>query len=373
FQGLASDDDNDETPLVIPLVDFSHVGERDRVGGRSFFDFNMLALTRAQGTDTRRIALHPRWERPYIASSGDVYKLTLGLNTDVYHVNSLVRDGDKTNYSGFSYRAVPYMAMDWRRPMVKRIGSISQILEPIASLALAPNGGNPDKIPNEDSTDFEFDETNLFSDNRFTGIDRLEGGPRINYGLNWGVTGAQGGHTNIFFGQSYRLRTDDTFAAGSGLEENFSDWVGKVEIAPGGHFHLLYRTRLANDNFAPRRNEIQLTAGVPAFRVAGNYVFLESQEDSEFDGREEANLTVNSQINREWRASVSTVRDMDASEVRSLGVNLIFENECLIFNTGVTRTFFEDRDIQPTDTISFLVTLKTIGEVKTGFSGLDEF
>ncbi len=37
-------------------------------------------------------------------------------------------------------------------------------------------------IPNEDSLDFEFTDDNLFSLNRFPGIDRLEGGPRANVG-----------------------------------------------------------------------------------------------------------------------------------------------------------------------------------------------
>ncbi|MDD9877034.1 MAG: hypothetical protein OXR84_06295 [Magnetovibrio sp.] len=34
----------------------------------------------------------------------------------------------------------------------------------------------------------------------------------------------------------------------------------------------------------------------------------------------------------------------------------------------MTRTFFEDRDLKPTDAITFHVTLKTIGEVQTGIS-----
>jgi len=367
FQGLAADDDSDTTPVVLPLVDFNHFGRRDRFGGRSQFDFNLLALTRANGTDTRRLSIHPRWQRPYVSSFGDVYNLTLGLNAEAYHVNSLARSGNETEFSGFSHRAVPYASLNWRRPLVKRSAAISQTIEPIASVVIRPYGGNSPNIPNEDSTELEFDETNLFSDNRFTGIDRLEGGPRINYGINWSVTGANGGRSTFFLGQSYRLKSDDTFAEGSGLEDNLSDLVSKVEISPGSHFNLLYRTRFSSDNFSPKRNEAAVSAGIPAFRLTGKYVFLERQEGSEFAGREEANLTATSQINRFWRSSLSTVRDMDASEMRSLGLSLTYENECVVFSSNLTRTFFEDRDIKPTDAITFNLTLKTIGEVKTGF------
>ena len=41
------------------------------------------------------------------------------------------------------------------------------------------------RIPNEDSLDLEFTDANLFSLNRFPGIDRLEGGPRANGGAAW--------------------------------------------------------------------------------------------------------------------------------------------------------------------------------------------
>ncbi len=72
---------------------------------------------------------------------------------------------------------------------------MNQVVEPIAQVVLAPNGSNPGKIPNEDSQDFEFDDTNLFSLNRFTGVDRVTPGSRVDYGLKWTVTGDDGGLT----------------------------------------------------------------------------------------------------------------------------------------------------------------------------------
>ena len=54
--------------------------------------------------------------------------------------------------------------------------------------------------------------------------------------------------------------------------------------------------------------------------------------------------------------------------MRTAGFNLTYENECMIFRTDVTRTFFEDRDLKPTDAINFRLVLKTIGEAQTAFS-----
>jgi LPS-assembly protein len=368
FQGLAETDEHDESPIVLPLVDYNHLGERDRLGGRFNFDFNLLALTRAKGTDTRRLSMRPRWERPFQGPFGDLFRFETGLNADFYHTNGLVISGQDGTYSGASYRMVPYADLNWRLPLVKSQGTVRQILEPIASLALAPNGGNPDKIPNEDSTDFEYDETNLFSVNRFSGIDKVEGGARINYGLKWGVYGEGGGSSSLFVGQTYRFRDDSTFGKDSGLGDKLSDVVGSISVSPNSLLNVLYRTQLTSDDFSPRRNEVSFSAGVPALTIQGSYSLLEPQEESEFSGREELKMNASTVIDRFWRASLSAVRDQKAAEMRSLVLSAIYENECVIFNTQVTRTFFEDRDLKPTDAITFHLVLKTVGEVRSGAS-----
>ena len=45
-----------------------------------------------------------------------------------------------------------------------------------------------------------------------------------------------------------------------------------------------------------------------------------------------------------------------------------YENECIIFNTQLSRSFFEDRDLKPTDAVIFQLTLKTLGPISTGFT-----
>ncbi|NQU61432.1 MAG: LPS-assembly protein LptD [Rhodospirillales bacterium] len=364
FQGLQASDDPELEPLVLPLIDYNHVGEPDRFGGQTLLDVNFLSLTRSDGSDTRRLSLKPGWQLPFMGPLGDVYKLSLNLNGDFYHVNNLERDG-KSNFSGFSGRLIPQAKLDWRYPFIKTGKNVSQTIEPVVSAVYTPYGGNPDDIPNEDSAEFEFDDTNLFSANKFSGLDKVEAGPRISYGLKWGVYGKEGGSSSFFLGQSFRPKTDDTFATGSGVEEKFSDLVGRVDISPGPHLNINYRTRFSSDNFTPKRNEVAFSAGVPFFRVRANYTFLERQQESEFAGREEITYGATSQLNRHWRAGLSGLTDLAAGETRRVGGNLIYENECVVFSTNLSRTFFEDRDLEPTDQIYFNVVLKTLGEFRT--------
>ena len=364
FQGLRSTDDSDTEPLVLPLVDFNHLGQPDRFGGQTVLDVNFLAISREEGADTRRLSIRPGWQLPFVDTLGGVYKLSVGVNADLYQVDHLERTGEKT-FSGVSGRVVPQVMLDWRLPFVKNEGSVRQVIEPIAVALYSPYGGNTNKIPNEDSTELEFDDTNLLSANKFSGIDKVEGGPRFAYGVKWGVFGEGGGNTGFFFGQSVRLKADDTFAVGSGLEDKFSDLVGRVNISPGPYFDLLYRTRFDSDNFTPKRNEVTVSAGGDALTATANYVFLESQRDSEFSGREEINFSLNSKFTRFWRGGFSGVHDLAAGEARQFNAALVYENECVVFTTKASRTFFEDRDLEPTDQVTVNLLLKTLGEIRT--------
>ena len=74
-------------------------------------------------------------------------------------------------------------------------------------------------------------------------------------------------------------------------------------------------------------------------------------------------------MTRFWKGRVSGVRDLTGQGAqRSLGFNLTYEDECLTFSTDLTRSYYEDRDLKPTDAIMFRVTFKTLGEVKSGIS-----
>jgi len=368
FQGTAVEDDPGQAPLVLPMVEYSRLSDVGKFGARTSFNVNSVVMTRSEGTDTRRISVGGGWHLPHIGRLGDVTNFSATLHGDLYHVNDLAQSNGQNNHDGFSGRVHPQLKADWRLPLARQHGSVSQIIEPLASVIISPYAGNSPKIPNEDSIDLEFDDTNLFSDNRFTGFDRVEGGPRINYGLKWGLVGSKGGHTTVFAGQSYRLKDDDTFADGSGLEGHLSDFVGRVNISPGSHLDLIYRTRLDKDNLSPKRNEVQMSAGPPALRLSTNYVFFDSQDDSEFSGREEISGNVSTKLNRLWRSSFAGRYDLEGDgELRSLALNLTYECECFTFSTTLSRQFYEDRDLRPNDTILFKLTFKTLGDVQTGF------
>jgi LPS-assembly protein len=172
-------------------------------------------------------------------------------------------------------------------------------------------------------------------------------------------------------GQSYRLKKDDTFVAGSGLDDNFSDLVGRIQATPGQIFDVFYRTRLKKENLEPQRNELDINMGTTALNLNTRYAYFNRQEGSEFAAREELSGSLSSQITDTWRSSLSASKDLAEGDTRSMNLNLTYEDECFLFSTTINRTFFQNQDLQPENSMVFRLLFKTLGEVSPGLKVLN--
>ena len=363
FQGLREDDDPGQTPLILPLLEFSHVGEPGHMGQRTSLDANLLLLTRADGVDSQRLSIDMGWRLPHISPRGGITTLSADMRGDLYWVRNLLTSPSSAPEDRVTERIQPQVALDWRWPLTRDAGTSRQVIEPIVTTILAPYSGNPDTIPNEDSVSFEFDDTNLFSPNRFPGLDRIEGGPRVNYGVKLGVYGAGGGYATALIGQVLRAKDDDTFADKTGLENKRSDYVSRVNLVPSPWFDYSHRLRLDRDSFSIRRNEIKLSAGPKFLRANVAYTSLSRElTTDELESREEIAISSRAEITSYWAATAQTRRDLTADGgTLDYGFGLIYQDECLLFTVDYERNFTRDRDLPPSTTVSFRVKLRNIG------------
>ena len=366
FQGLNVDDDPGATPIVAPLLDYAVTLQPERLPGRLYFDASAVSLYRQAGFDSRRISADGTWRLPYAAPAGDLYTLTTGLGLDLYSVNGFFQTGgagSASSTSNLQARVRPMVALDWRFPFVRREGSVRQVIEPVAQVIVTPYGGNPKEIPNEDSRSLEFDETNLFSLNRFPGYDRIESGPRANLGLKASAIGASGGYTSLTLGQVFRVRDDDTFAKQSGLNDHRSDYVMALTIAPSTFFDLTNRLRLDRRNYSLRRNEVYFSIGPEDLRFNTSYVSLGPELTSDtLQAREEIYNSLHWQIDERWIATLDSRRDLQdgGNQIRT-GAALQYLDECIGFSLIVKKSFTRDRDVEPSTSINFRFLLQNLG------------
>lgn len=363
FQSLEQGVNDDTLPIVAPLANYNFVSGRDPIGGQTMLDLNLAVLSRREGTDTRRLSGRAEWVLPLRDGIGSLYEISASLWADGYNVEDGETEDGSDSFTGFTGRLWPQAAVEWRWPWMKDGEIFDQVIQPVAQVVVAPVGGNPEEIPNEDSQDVEIDVNNVISINRFPGLDRVEDGTRFNYGLEWQAFTDGNGSASAFIGQSYRLQAESALPPSSGLSGNLSDIVTNIDVGFSPWLTVGYRARIKTDDFSFTSNEVYFGGGVPALTLSGSYLYFEQEPGSEYETRNEIALGVSSQLTRYWRGRVYGLRDLTEDPTQlTLGVGFTYEDECFLFDGSWVRERFRDQDIEPSNTFLIRLGLKTLGE-----------
>ena len=100
-------------------------------------------------------------------------------------------------------------------------------------------------IPNEDSIDFQFDETNLFQPNRSPGFDLIESGQSVTVGGRATVTLPDGRNGSVILGRRYAAENDLGVPSRTGLRTEDSDYVFYADATPLKNIWLYSRLRMS--------------------------------------------------------------------------------------------------------------------------------
>ena len=380
FQGLRPFDDQDTIPVALPLAETRMVSDRMRWGSYFTADSNILALTRSQGLDTRRISNSIGWTLPYVGAIGDVYSLNLSLRGDVYNTEGDPRTFSSEGGNETTGRVLPRLTADWSWPLADLSGRWVHEVEPMVSLNLSPTFGNTRKIPNEDSSDFEFDETNLFEPDRFPGLDRIDTGSRIAYGLRFSSLGPRATEISGIFGQSYSFTENSFIPPESGVQNNLSDYVGAFYVRPNPFLDLSYRFRLGKSDLKFRRSDALAAFGPSFLRFNIGYINL-SREPEAFDddnqsgsnptgfqSREEITAGVRIKLTEQIAIGGQTRRDLSANETIANQAGLIYTHPCLILAVGFEQRFTPDAELGDETAFLFRIAFKNLADFETGGS-----
>jgi LPS-assembly protein len=286
------------------------------------------------------------------------------------------------------------MRVNW--PFMRDAGKLgTQIVEPIVQVIAAPQSGNSlhDRIPNEDSFDYEFTDTTLFSLNRFNGYDRYDGGLRANFALRgeWDFLGGQ--KLEGLVGASYEQHIDANlypeFQPWNGFQkgDHLSDIVARASFVPNQWFDITARTRVDHDNGDIDFIDAIASAGRPIFHVSAGFIYsannpyflyltnynLPSQRVPGsvyavdfLRPREEVEASASSKFGK-WQFRINARRDLETGQMVSVGGDVSWENECLIADISGYRRFTSIAGDDGDTTVLITIVLKTIGAL--GFTG----
>ncbi len=216
-----------------------------------------------------------------------------------------------------------------------------------------------------------FDDSNLFKVDKFSGWDRVEGGGRANYGMQYTAQFNQGGFVNALFGQSYSLFGTNSFAVAdatntglnSGLDTRQSDYVARFSFQPNKTYTFTSRFRFDHDTFAVQRTELEASAAFDRWNVSLLYGDYAAQPLLGFLDRRQGILGNGSvKLDANWVLLGGARYDINANKFDQTRIGLGYIDDCLILAANYITSYSYGTGVPVRDhTIMLQLTLRTLG------------
>lgn len=418
---LSFSGNQDQVPVVAPVIDYSNVLNQNVLGGEFSYKTNFTSLTRdtaafdpttasalANGTClptsadpaaniTRancllrgmpgtytRLTGEADWRRSFTDDWGEIWTPFASVRADAI-------DASVTNQPGVSnflptgetqaMRVMPTVGLEYRYPFINVQPWGSTTIEPIVQVIARPNEPDAGKLPNEDAQSMVFDTSNLFSVDKFSGYDREEGGGRANVGAQVTTQFNQGGSIVAVFGQSYQLFGLNSFAVAdatntgidSGLDKPASDYVASIAYSPNRTWTFTTRSRFDEATGNVDRFEAEGKATFDRWSVSLLYGDYAAQPDIGYLTRREGVLASGSvKVASNWVLTGAARWDLVANNINQYVIGAGYVDDCFVLGVNyVTSYTYVAGNTPPTLSHAFMLQLglRTIAQTSTTTGG----
>jgi len=278
---------------TIPKIQFNRVDELADGMGRIETDVDILGVSRAQdatstpngvpyvyGYQGNKFAgtIETKWSRQIIAPGGLVITPYLGGRLDAASY-----DGSSALLAASTlFSITPIAALDIRFPLLALDGNNSYVFEPIAQLVYRGGNASAPGITNDNAQGFIFEDSNLFSFNRFSGADRQETGLRANIGGQFIANFEDGSWLRLIGGQSYFLAGVNSFSLfdhaqtgnSSGLENASSFIVVGAQAGLGAGVEVGAKMEYDPASASIVRAAVATELNIADFTLSADYFYL---------------------------------------------------------------------------------------------------
>jgi LPS-assembly protein len=378
-----------QVPVIWPVIDYSNVINHSVLGGEVSYKTNFTNLTRDEavfdpinavaaatgacsvltsadpaksivpanclmrgmpGTYTRATG-EVNWRRSFTDSAGEIWTPFASVRADAINasisnqpgVSNFLPVGDTE-----ALRVMPTVGLEYRYPFINVRPWGTTTVEPIAQVIIRPNEPYAGKLPNEDAQSMTFDTSNLFSVDKFSGYDRVEGGGRANAGVQATTQFDRGGAITAVFGESYQLFGLNSFAVhdvtntavDSGLQTPLSDYVASLSYSPNKVLTFSTRARFDQATWNVQRFEAEGRANFDRWSVSVLYGDYAAQPDIGFLTRREGILVSGSvKVASNWVASGAARWDLVANQINQYVVGAGYVDDCFVLAANYVTSF----------------------------------
>ena len=376
---LVEAEDQAQIPVALPFVTGEYMLTPEIMGGELSLRFNAYSLARQDpvddpslgldlGTYQSHAAAYAEWRRQMVSRSGLLLTPFAQFRSDLFYSENVPGGGSAEDPDIY---LTPSAGFDMRMPFAASHGALQSVLTPVFQMIAAPSEQRNDDNANEDAITLNFDTTNLFLSDRFTGFDRREGGVRANAGVSYSILGQNGAFLRASLGESFHLAGENSFTVGSGLDGTASDLVGAVAMQINENVTLGYQARVEED--LSRINAQEATAALSFWRISGSVSYADITAAPDYGRPEDmrqvwANAYYD--IDGTWSVFGNLRYDWDDEKFMTQSLGIAFDCDCMraaltysMSNSGAFGVAEEGTEQR----IDLSIALRTIGAVTGSF------
>ncbi len=351
-----SKQDSDRYQYVLPYYDFS----------KSFFDSNFASFDfLSQGDNILKDTnnLRSRIINNLNIKSFDFFSKNGFKNNFNYYLKNTITSGKNND----EYNASPHVRfanifeIASSFPLISTNENYTDYLNPKISLRINPSDMKSYKDENR-----EINNDNIFDINRLGLIDTLESGQNLTLGLDYKKEKID--NINKYFelklGTVLRSESNNKIPKNSTLDKKRSNFFGKITNNLNNNINLNYEFSV-NHNL----NKIQYNSFGSTF-IKNNFVttfnYIEENDVVGSTNILENITTFNFDDQNFISFKTRENREIDLTEY----YDLIYEyrNDCLVAGIRYNKTYYKDRDLEPTEDYMFTIKLVPLTSVEQTFA-----
>ncbi len=353
YEDITEEKSSDKYEYIFPSYEFTkrvssnYKGDYELISKGNYKNYNTNIFEKVLINDLKFSS------NPKITSSGIVNKFNLLLK-------NVTSEGDnslnyKNKFSSENYGSVFY---NMSYPLKKEGEFFDSFFTAKGSLMYSPNANKDLK-----TLDRKIDINNIFTQNRLSLDDAVEGGQSLTLGGEYSLNGKQGENEIIKAGLATVLRDDEevNLPTKSTLNNRGSDFIGSLIFEPNKNLKFDYNFSIDSDFESSNYNLFKTDVSVNKFVTSFEFLQEDDEVGSESYLTNETSFNFNNSNSLKYRTRRNEKTDFTEF------YNLIYEykNDCLTASIQYNKDYYSDNELKPTEEIFFSISIVPLATLNT--------
>ncbi len=353
YEDLTIDRSSDKYEYVFPSYKFSKRlpsnfnGNYEIISSGNYKNYNTNIFEKVLINDLKFSS------NPKITPKGFVNRLNLlfkNITSEGDNSSEYKNKFNSENYGSFFY--------DLSYPLKKEGESFDSFFTAKGSLMYSPNANKDLK-----TLDRKIDINNIFTQNRLSLDDSVEGGQSLTVGGEYSLKSKESGNDIIKAGLATVLRDDEelNLPTKSTLNNKGSDYIGSLIFEPNKNLKFDYNFSMDSDFKSSNYNLLKTDVSVNKFVTS--FEFL--QEDDEIGNESFLSNETTYNFNDAYSLKYRTRRNKKTDFTEFYNLIYEYKNDCLTASIQYNKDYYSDNELKPTEEIFFSLSIIPLTTLNT--------